>query len=287
MVLFGARVPHADDARRAVSCALRMQALMESFSQERLSGKGLQLRLSIGVHFGLVVTGSVGNYYDKDYTVMGDTVNLAQRLQTAAPAGTVLVSRSVYEETHEFFQYRDMGELTVRNRKEPVGSYRPETESLGADIEPDWILERDEMLAGIPGILEAMQSGCLVECHVSGESGIGKTALSHAFVQTINALAPSLLKMTTVTCGTTDRGRPHSLLSALLHAVMNIEVAGNPSAKRYRVISYCFFLSPERPDAEVERLADFLGNLHGVGAQCGVAGYSERDESAGSGTGND
>jgi len=264
MVLFGARVPHADDARRSVSCALRMQTLMESFSQERLSGKGLQLRLSIGVHFGLVVTGSVGNYYDKDYTVMGDTVNLAQRLQSAAPAGTVLVSRSVFEETKESFQYRDMGELTVRNRKEPVGSYRPESESLLTDSEQVLLLERDEILESANFLVDAMHAGRLVEYHVSGESGYGKTALSHALVRMLQGYASASLKVTTVTCGTTDRGRPHSLLSALLHAIMNIEVSGNPTAKRYRVVSYCFFLFPERPDSEVEHLADFLGIFMGL-----------------------
>ncbi len=264
MVLFGARQPHADDARRAVSCSLRMQSLMESFSQERLSGRGLQLRISIGIHYGLVVTGRVGNYFDKDYTVMGDTVNLAQRLQTAAPAGTVLVSRSVYEETRERFIFRDMGELTVRNRKEPVGSFRPETECISMEGEQEKLLEREEMLDSIPLLMERLQGGSLVACHITGESGVGKTALAKAMARGIQERMPPDAKVTNVECGTTDRGRPHSLLSALLHAVMNIEGDGNPTAKRYRVVSYCFFLFPRVPDAVVERMADFLGIFIGL-----------------------
>lgn len=93
MILFGAKYIHSDDAKRAVMCAMRMMNLIREFSLERLSSKGLSLDLSIGINYGLVVTGSVGNAFDKDYTVIGDIVNTAQRFNPMQ-AGEPFWSRS-------------------------------------------------------------------------------------------------------------------------------------------------------------------------------------------------
>lgn len=263
MVLFGAQKTHADDAYRAVSCALKMQAFMETFSTERLSGRGLQLRLSIGVHYGLVVTGSVGNYYDKDYTVMGDTVNLAQRLQTTAAAGTILVSQSVYEETHDLFYYKDQGTIFVKNRKESVRSYQPEYEILLTRNRNHLFFERDEIQDCIPNILQTYKNSTTI-CLINGETGVGKTTVSQVLVQKMQEKLQSSMKTIQLECSSTDYGRPHSLLSSLLHIMMNIEADTSITAKRYRTVSYCFYLFPHIQEAVVERMSDFLGIFMGL-----------------------
>jgi adenylate cyclase len=108
MILFGAKYSHSDDVKRAVICAMKMMKLIREFSDNNISLRGFSLSLSIGINYGLVVTGEVGNYYDKDYTVMGDIVNTAQRLQSNAGEGVILVSESVFSETSDMVEYSSM-----------------------------------------------------------------------------------------------------------------------------------------------------------------------------------
>jgi len=263
MVLFGAQKSHADDAYRAVSCALKMQELMETFSTERLSGRGLGLRLSVGVHYGLVVTGSVGNYYDKDYTVMGDTVNLAQRLQTTASAGTVLVSQSVYDETHDLFSYKDKKTIFVKNRKESVQSYQPEYEIIATQNKFTLFFEREYIQNSVPAILENSKDKLTI-CLITGETGVGKTTASQYMVQKIQENQQKAMKLLHIECSSTDYGRPHSLLSSILLSIMNIEAETSITAKRYRTVSYCFYLFPNLKEEVVERMANFLSIFMGL-----------------------
>ena len=264
MVLFGTRIPHVDDARRAASCALRMQAAMAAFAQERLAAEGVTLRLSIGVHYGLVVTGSVGNYYDKDYTVMGDTVNLAQRLQSTAEAGTVLVSDAVRQEARDRFSYRDMGELTVRNRKEPVRCWQLEAENDSFEARTGLLIEREQPLSSIPEALSALMAGRFVLHGITGPSGIGKTVLGNAYARYFEQHGPEEIRVLRIDCTADGRYRPHRLLSLLLHLMMNVEPEDGANARRYRMASYCYYLLPEIGDIRLERMMGFLGVFLGL-----------------------
>ncbi len=125
MVLFGAKTSHMDDAKRAVMCAVKMSKLIKEFSRERIKSLGFDLQLSIGVHYGLVVTGRVGNYYDMDYTVMGDTVNTAQRIQANTPKSLIYVSDAIYKETQNDIEYKGPITITVKNKENPVTCYIP------------------------------------------------------------------------------------------------------------------------------------------------------------------
>lgn len=264
MVLFGTRIPHVDDARRAATCALRMQAAMAAFAQERLAAEGVMLRLSIGVHYGLVVTGSVGNYYDKDYTVMGDTVNLAQRLQSTAEAGTVLVSDAVRQEARDRFVYRDMGALTVRNRKEPVRCWQLEAENDQFESHTGLLMERERPLASIAEAFSALMAGRFVLHGITGPSGIGKTALGRAYARHFERHGSEAVRVLRVDCTAEGRYRPHRLLSLLLHLMMNVEPEDGANARKYRMASYCYYLLPEIGDARLERMMGFLGVFMGL-----------------------
>ena len=90
MALFGAPITHEDDALRSVLCGLEMLNVMKEFEG---------LNLSIGINYGIVMAGRVGSDQKMEYTVMGDTVNLAQRLETAAENGQILVSDQIVSQT--------------------------------------------------------------------------------------------------------------------------------------------------------------------------------------------
>lgn len=117
VALFGATTAHEDDPERAVRAALRMQAALCQ-EAERI-GEGLQIR--IGVNTGEVLVGAMRAA--GSVTAMGDVVNTASRLQTAAEPGEVLVGPATYAATHHTIAYEPKGLLDAKGRDEPVETW--------------------------------------------------------------------------------------------------------------------------------------------------------------------
>ena len=124
MALFGTPIAHEDDAGRAVDAALAMQAALGEINGELERDHGLSLELRIGVNTGEVVAGvrEVGGF--QDATVIGDTVNTASRLQTAAPPGTVLVGEMTARLARHLFELEPMPPLVLKGKAEPVHAFR-------------------------------------------------------------------------------------------------------------------------------------------------------------------
>jgi class 3 adenylate cyclase len=81
--------------------------------------------VSIGINSGEVVSGNIGsaNLKRLDYTVIGDAVNMAQRLQAAAQPGQILISEASFHHVKESFQCKEVGEMTLKNKSAPVMTY--------------------------------------------------------------------------------------------------------------------------------------------------------------------
>ncbi len=127
LALFGAPVAHEDDAERAVRAALRMQQTVTDRAHE-LDGA---VRLRIGVNTGEVLVGAL--QAGGDYTAMGDVVNTANRLQTAARPGEVLVGASTHATTERVIPYVERGVVTAKGRDAPVSAWvaRPPSSAPG------------------------------------------------------------------------------------------------------------------------------------------------------------
>ena len=82
-------------------------------------------KVSIGINSGEVVSGNIGsaNLKRLDYTVIGDAVNMAQRLQSLAQSGQILISQNSFQKVKESFQCKEVGELTMKNKSAPVMTY--------------------------------------------------------------------------------------------------------------------------------------------------------------------
>ncbi len=134
MVVFGAPEPAHDDAIRAVRAAVGMRRALAKLN-ERLRARGLEpLRTGIGIHSGEVVAGSIGHEEMRGYTVIGDAVNLASRLETATKelGVNVLISEDTFNLTKDFVEARKVKEIHVKGRVQPVMTY----EVLGLKGEP-------------------------------------------------------------------------------------------------------------------------------------------------------
>ncbi len=120
IVVFNDPLEQPDAERRAVACAAEMQREIAAFNLAQQAAGGRTLGVGVGVHCGPVVAGNVGSQSRMDYTVMGDTVNFASRLQGKAPAGSVLVSAAVKARTEKDFRYKSGGLMEFKGYKEPA-----------------------------------------------------------------------------------------------------------------------------------------------------------------------
>jgi class 3 adenylate cyclase/predicted ATPase len=185
MALFGAPIAHEDDPARAVRAALGMQDALKRINAELEPRLGISLRVRIGLHTGTVVVGNIGSDLRMEYTALGDTVNVASRLQSAAEPGTILVSRAVYEPTKPLFEFRELGAIRVKNRVEPVEIFEVHAPHQVAGrvrgipgLSAPMVGREEEFkhVCGVVDDLVTLRRGRLVL--VTGQAGIGKSRLT-------------------------------------------------------------------------------------------------------------
>jgi class 3 adenylate cyclase len=116
-------VSHEDHAQRACYAALAVQRAMVDFGGKLKEGKDIDFKLRIGLNTGPVVVGSIGDDLRMDYTALGDTTNLAARMQQSAKLGSILLADSSFKLINPHFVTEPLGELQVKGKKEPVTTY--------------------------------------------------------------------------------------------------------------------------------------------------------------------
>lgn len=120
MALFGA--PHKlDDAvEAALACAIEMQLAMEEINLENQRHAMTTLHMGIGINSGMVVVGQLGSWRHREYTVIGDEVNLASRIEAHSLRGQILLSESTYEQAKSYIDVGDVNEVFVKGKKGSV-----------------------------------------------------------------------------------------------------------------------------------------------------------------------
>jgi len=126
MAVFGAPGPMPDHAERALRCALAMQDRQAGLNSEAVTDGGPALLMGIGVNTGTVVAGTLGGGGRLEYTVVGDAVNVAQRLQAEASGGEILASSATVDAagSPDGWRCEPVGELVVKGRTAPVSAAR-------------------------------------------------------------------------------------------------------------------------------------------------------------------
>src|SRR6266404_4422396 len=147
MAVFGAPIALEDDAERALRASLAMRERLEAFNQRWIDKLQEPLALHIGINSGTVIAGNVGNDLRMSYTVMGDTVNVASRLEGVATRGQIFVSQSTHRLTHGAFNFRALELIRVKGKKELLAVY----ELIGAKIQPDKIRGLEGLVSPLVG----------------------------------------------------------------------------------------------------------------------------------------
>ncbi len=181
MALFGAPVAHENDPERALRAALEMVDVLAAFNVEH----DLNLGLHFGINTGLVIAGGIGTGERQEYSVMGDAVNLASRLEDASERGEILVGSDTYRLTAPLFTFETLEPIRVKGKAEPVQVYR----LVGLKAQPGRVrgletrgissplVGRDAEFAAVKGCIEQLLNGHGGILSIIGEAGVGKSRL--------------------------------------------------------------------------------------------------------------
>ena len=119
--VFGVPIYHQDHVERAVKASIDMQ---EKFQQEKENGKDILQSVGIGINTGIVVSGNIGSANKMEYTVIGDSVNVASRLNGLAKSGEIIISKSVYDHLSDLIDVEVLSLQYIKGKSEPVETFK-------------------------------------------------------------------------------------------------------------------------------------------------------------------
>ena len=186
LVYFGYPQAHEDDAQRAVRAGLGILAAMEDLNKELKRDKGITLAVRQGIHTGLVVVGAMDGGGRQEQLALGETPNVAARMQGLAASNTIAMSEATYRLVQGYFECQDLGAHTLRGVAEPITVYqvlsergvysrldiasaRGLTPLVGREQEVGLLLERWAQVKAGHGHVVLL----------TGDAGIGKSRLVH------------------------------------------------------------------------------------------------------------
>ena len=235
LAFFGAPVAHEDDPERAIFAALDMLDATQEFARELKASQGVDFRIRAGINTGPVMVGNVGSDLRFEYTALGDAVNVAARMQTAAQANTVLITEMTRRLTGDTFDLDDLGDIEVKGKTDPVHAYRvigrkaaPERKrglaSVGLDSP---MVGRDAPLARLTDALDIVRAGRGRVAFVIGEPGIGKSRLLAELKKRAGDA-----RWIEGRCVSYGRNLPYHLLIDLIRSILGLSFAAETADAR-------------------------------------------------------
>lgn len=184
MALFGAPVAHEDHARRACQAALAIQKAMKEYGAKIEKETGKEFKMRIGVNSGSVIVGAIGDDLRMDYTAVGDTTNLAARMESLAQPGTVMVTGDTHRLVREYFELESLDRVEVKGKEEPQEAYQLiKPSDIGTRFEASVakgltkFVGRKNSMAALMEPYEKVRDGFGQVVGIVGEAGVGKSRL--------------------------------------------------------------------------------------------------------------
>ena len=182
MALFGAPVALENHAQNACQASIAIQCAIYEYGEMLKAKFGLEFTMRIGLNSGPVIVASIGDDLRMDYTAIGDTTNLAARMESMAEPGTILVSPHTYKLVSQYFTFKPLGKLLIKGKEEPVDAYslvgQYEKTCTGLDRQIfSAMVGRDQELNKLELQVTKAVSGEGSIINVIGEAGIGKSRL--------------------------------------------------------------------------------------------------------------
>ena len=199
LVYFGYPLAHEDDAQRAVRAGLGMLEALGQLNTRLTQERGVQLAVRLGIHTGLVVVGDVGGGTRQEQLALGETPNLAARLQGLAAPNTLVISAATFQLLGGFFACQPLGTPLLKGLAQPLAVYRVLYESMARSR-----LEAAGSTGWTPLVGREQEVGLLLErwaqvkeglgqvVLLSGEAGIGKSRLVQVLQEQVASRAPGV-----------------------------------------------------------------------------------------------
>ena len=224
MAVFGAPVAHADDPERAVRAALDIHAAVVDLKQE--------LAVHIGIASGSVVASGMGSDQHSEYTVIGDAVNLASRLQDLAASGETLISEPVHRLLAERLDGEARGEVAVKGFDEPVRVWQVRGLAAAATRHRALVGRAGEMRQFDAALTDCAEHGRGHVIYLRGEAGIGKTRLVDEFSD--HAVASGVACHTGLVLET-GAGSDRDTVGAIMRGLLDVSAESGEAAAIDRV----------------------------------------------------
>jgi len=188
MALFGAPIALEDAPQRAIRAGMAIHREITKFSEKYKDENIPPLNMRIGIHTGPVVVGSLGNDLRVEFKAVGDTVNLASRMEALAESGSTYISEDTFKLTEGLFRFEALGEKKVKGKKDPVRIYRviaTSTRRTRFDVSAERGLTpfvgRERELELLLDGFERSKTGRGQAFSIVAEAGLGKSRLLYEF----------------------------------------------------------------------------------------------------------
>jgi class 3 adenylate cyclase/tetratricopeptide (TPR) repeat protein len=190
MALFGAPIALEDATQRAIRSAMAIHREMARFSNKKKEEREdiPTLKMRVGIHTGPVVVGTLGNDLRVEFKAVGDTVNLASRMEGLAEPGTTFITEEAFKLSEGFFRFEALGEKIIKGKEEPVKVYRviaPSTRRTRFDVSAERGLTpfvgRERELEQLLDAFERAKAGRGQAISIMSQPGGGKSRLLYEF----------------------------------------------------------------------------------------------------------
>ncbi len=259
MALFGAPRAHIDDPTRAVRAALDMQEAMTGFAQLETSRGVFSLKQRIGINTGRVFAGNVGSVSRREYSVMGDGVNLTARLMAVSREGQVLISQSTARQIGDAFHIGELPAVRVKGRSQPV----PNFEVLGVRHPQRrdrrarrLLIGRDKEWQQVQTLADDALLGQRQLLLLSGDAGLGKSRLVEELTAYWLGRGATAFS---ATCPSYGRHTPYLPWIDLLRDLFGLAPGDSDLARQEKIETRMRAINPEWADWTA-----LIGNLLGV-----------------------
>jgi class 3 adenylate cyclase len=239
MALFGAPIAHEDHALRACYAALAMQATMQPYADEVLRSHGIAMRIRVGMNSGEVVVRTIGNDLHMDYSAVGQTTNLASRMEQLAAPGSITLTGATLRLVEGLVRVNARGPVPVKGMTEPVEVYELTGAStikrrLQAAVARGLttFVGRDMQIEALNQALEQARAGHGQVVAAVGEAGVGKSRLMYEFIHSHRTQGWLVLESASVSYG---KATPYFPVVDLLKRYVHIEDGDDPRTIRARV----------------------------------------------------
>ncbi|HEY6114402.1 MAG TPA: adenylate/guanylate cyclase domain-containing protein [Candidatus Dormibacteraeota bacterium] len=262
LAFFGAPVAHEDDPARAVRCGLDMVQAIEELAASRKTGEAADLRVRVGINTGPVVVGIVGTDKASEYTAMGDTVNVAARMQANARPGSVLVTAATHRFVSPLVEAVDVGLLELKGKTDTVRAYEITALKRGAVVTRGLaglhspLIARDAEMSRLEQAFAIARAGQGRFACILGEPGMGKSRLLAELRPRVENVEPSV-RWVEGRCLTYGESLPYHLVLDLVRSLIGVTAAADENQVAEALERFLRDVVP----AEWREIYAYLGHL--------------------------